>query len=937
VYIAKLGANGEPQLWHPTDTNKNNWVYWYTDTGLSGGADGRSYYGAVASNNRMYLLGGKTNSAAGGVTTVEVADIQPQGTLGSWSTAGMQALPYVLHSFTVHIYNDVMYLIGGNSNGTLKSDVYYSKLSSTGTMNSWTATSNFSSYGARSTLGGSFSTVWGAYIYVAGGCGTLTTGLCSALDSDTLLASINADGTLAEWNTINNLTSSRAGYNLIAWQGGLYRMGGCTSVTSGSCNTALSTVEYGVINQDGDASTVSNSEPSGTAPCSGGSPVNCDLPTAGDSAGQGGQMSSMVVINNGYIYNIGGCTNVSGTNECSGGNGMSGNISYAALNSDGNMASPGTCGGTSYGLWCVDSTNRINGTAGVGAASATVFNNTLYVIGGTDGTGTWTSNVYYVGLNANGSLSGAWTTAGTGTTGLPSVFPGIDNANTGIGYGYAFTRANPSSPGTTPGNLYYMGGCNGAGGIGCTNTNYSTGVYKCNISTAGAISGCTTSGQMQIDPDGTGTGFDGEGIGLMAGAIYANRLYLVGGACQVSTGAATDPCGSTYSANRKDTIYAKIDDSNNIVDSSTGLSTGQWRLTSGQMNPVRRRGVSFGYNGYIYSLAGYSGSASLQDLLFAKIDVSTGDMGNFSSSGVVVTPRWDLRAIVSNGYVYAIGGCGTGSAPSGCTALQPEIQTFQLYNNDSGTPMAYAATGTCGAGPCSGAGGVDRIGGSSTVLNGYIYYAGGCTNTGCTTMSNLTYYAPIDTNGNIGTWAAAASTLPASLAWGKLLTAGGTLYYVGGQTGSAATSAVSTVYYTSSISSGAPTWNGTAAAGGIGDTSGQAAQARTQFGGAVWNNRLYVVGGYSGAGAVQSTVYVSPQLNNGGAISADAWTSSTTFNVARAGLSTVAYANNLYLFGGEETGGNYLNDSQFTQINSDGSVDAWVYSTSLPGKIRNYL
>jgi hypothetical protein len=269
----------------------------------------------------------------------------------------------------------------------------------------------------------------------------------------------------------------------------------------------------------------------------------------------------MVVINNGYIYNIGGCTNVSGTNECSGGTGMSGNISYAALNSDGNMASPGTCGGTSYGLWCVDSTNRINGTAGVGAATATVFNNTIYVIGGTDGSGTWTSNVYYVGLNANGSLSGAWTTAGTGTTGLPSVFPGIDNGNTGIGYGYAFTRANPASPGTTPGNLYYMGGCNGSGGIGCTNTNYSTGVYKCNISTAGAISSCATTNQMQIDPDGTGTGLDGEGIGLMAGAIYANRIYLVGGACEASSGAAGDPCGSTYSANRKDIIYAKIDDS----------------------------------------------------------------------------------------------------------------------------------------------------------------------------------------------------------------------------------------------------------------------------------------------------------------------------------------------------------------------------------------
>jgi hypothetical protein len=38
------------------------------------------------------------------------------------------------------------------------------------------------------------------------------------------------------------------------------------------------------------------------------------------------------------------------------------------------------------------------------------------------------------------------------------------------------------------------------------------------------------------------------------------------------------------------------------------------------------------------------------------------------------------------------------------------------------------------------------------------------------------------------------------------------------------------------------------------------------------------------------------------------------------------------MFGGYD-GANYLNDSQFTQINSDGSVDAWSYTTSLPGPI----
>ena len=55
--------------------------------------------------------------------------------------------------------------------------------------------------------------------------------------------------------------------------------------------------------------------------------------------------------------------------------------------------------------------------------------------------------------------------------------------------------------------------------------------------------------------------------------------------------------------------------------------------------------------------------------------------------------------------------------------------------------------------------------------------------------------------------------------------------------------------------------------------------------------------------------------------------------VARSGNAVVAYANNLYSFAGHD-GTNYLNDSQFTQINSDGTIDAWTYGTSLPGRLR---
>ena len=892
VYVAKLGANGEPQLWHPSGGTP---TYWYQATSLT---SARSYLSAYAYNNKLYILGGQTNASTGGITTVEVADILPTGALGPWSTTGMQTLPSTRWSHGVQIYNDVMYLIGGFSGTTAQNTVYYSKLNSDGTMNAWTSTAAFSSYNARGSMGGSMTAEWGGYIYLGGGCSVLVSGYCSTIESDVLLASINADGSLADWNSIANITNPTMGYQLLAWQGGLYSMGGCQAqnTTNGYCTTALDTVQYGVINHDGDASTVSNSSAYSASlvagnPCSGyaaGSQnlTNCDLPAAGDNAGQVGQMSSMVVINNGYIYNIGGC--VIPSSSCN--SNMSGNIAYASLNSNGLMTAPATCTGTYSALWCVDSTNRINGTNGIAAAGAAVFNNTIYIVGGVYGS-TWMSNIWRVGLNNDGSLSGAWQSQTFSSVGL-GTGDSTGTADDARGYMYVFTRANPSLASTYPGNLYILGGCYATNGIGCNVYNATT--NKCNIAVAGTISGCTAAGQLQIDATNVSSG--NQGLGLMAGTVYANRVYLVGGSCAQDDGGANDPCGSNYAANRKDTIYAKIDNSGNIVaNSTTGTYANVWAFATAQMSPVRRRAMSFGYNGYIYSLAGYSGSASLQDLLFSKIDVSTGDMGPWGSSGVVVTPRWDLRAIVSGGYVYAIGGCASGAAPANCTAMQPQIQTFQLYNNDSGAAAAYNL-GTSNPGSTA-----QRIGGSSVILNGYLYYAGGCTDIACSATSNAVNYIALDAYGNqTGSWM--TSTLPAARAWGKLVAAGGGLYYVGGQSGTALSTAQTSVYY-ASVSGGTPTW-GTA-------TNGIPA-ARTQAGITVWNNHIYVVGGYNASSAVQSTVYVSPLLSGGDITSAWA-TNSTSFNIARAGLTAIAYANNIYIFGGYD-GTNYLLDSQFASI-----------------------
>ena len=923
VWVAKLGVNGEPQLWHPDTGTK---AYWYVASNTLPTA--RMQFATVAYNNKLYIFGG-INAAGASLNDVQVADILPTGNIGAWSTTGMQTLPDVRFGHSVQQYNDTFYLIGGNSSGTLRNTVYYSKINSNGTMNAWTPTSSFAT--ARYSGGGSMTGLVGGYIYLAGGCSTLTSGFCSTIAQDVQLASINADGTLAQWNGIITLSNQRIGYSFVAWQGGLYRIGGCNrqNTATGVCYATHQDVEYGLINQDGDASTVNNSNAYNATltagnTCSGfangnASLYNCDLPPPGDNAGQGGQMSSMVVVNNGYIYNIGGCTDVTAT--CSAGAGMSGNTSYAALSATGNIVAAASCtGGTYVGTWCVDNTNRINGTAGVGAAAATVFNNRIYVVGGTDGTAAWTSTVYYVGVsNSTGALSGAWTAQAVAATGLPNNFPAVTaggSATTlttaGIGYGYAFTRANPAAVGTLPANLYVLGGCTGTGsGVSCAAGQMSNGVYKCTIDfTTGAVASCSIGSQLQIDADDINAG--NQGLALMSGTIYANYLYLIGGACtQPTASAASDPCGATYAGNRQNSIYAKIDNNNNIVIAS-GSS---WKKATGVMSPIRRRAVSFGYNGYIYSLAGYTGSVSLQDLLFSKINVSTGDFGNFSSSGVVVTPRWDLRAIVSNGYVYAIGGCAVGAAPT-CTSLQPQVQTFQLYNNDSGAVNDFTAMGDDTFNVST-----NRIGTSSTVLNGYLYTAGGCTRGDCgssipTTdgLSDVEYIQLSAVDGTpTGTWSSTTADLgcatagcgsPVPRVWGQLESVGGYLYYVGGQNTSRIAQAQ--VYYAQPSAGGNVSSWGTA-------TNGLPA-ATTWIGGAVWNGRIYVAGGFNNVDVAQNKVYVSPDLSAGGDITAAWSTASTSFNVARAELTLVAYANNLYIMGGFDFPTSYFTDTQYAAI-----------------------
>ncbi len=878
IYIAKLGASGEPQLWNPTwdpatDPNKTTWSYWYTDTGLSSVRSGLT---AIAYNNRMYIIGGRTTGTTV-VNTVEIADIQPTGRLGSWSTSA--TLPYNLYNHGSFVYNDRLYIVGGASSvgGAPLSTVYFNKINSTGTLNSWVQTTSMGS--GRMSNGGTFTTVWGAYLYISGGCGTVNaSGYCTSILSDSDVASINADGSIDTWNAIGTLSDQRTGQSLLAWRNIIYHVGGCTAqnTTTGACTTPTNAVSYGTINQDGDASTVGASVANGTAPCSGGSPSGCNLP----GTTYIGNMLTVSFITNGYIYLIGGCTN----NTCST---TLNTTAYAAISSTGTMSKPTTCPAPRTiqgGMWCVDTTNTT--PTNVAAGSPVVFNGRIYIVGGLDGSAN-TNDLLRADINQTDGSLGAWSTQTLTGLGVNSV-----------SYLYSFARANPADATNNPGNLYILGGCSSSSSAGCTA--YSQNVYKCNIQAAGTIASCSTTGQQQI---GILPGDTATGLGIMSGTVYANYIYLIGGV-------------SPNLVDLKTVRYAKIDSNNNIVTAGAG----GWTESPYQMAVGRRRSAAFGYNGYLYAVGGYEAvSGVLADIEFIKIDVSTGALvSGWVVSAVEINQRWGLTVPISNSYAYVIGGCTAGASPGGCTTRTDVIQTFQIYNNDSGTPAGYTNAAN------QYATNQQRLGGSAVVLNGYLFMAGGCTGTtDCTTPVGTVSSAPLDANGSVGTWTDQAA-LPSATGWGKLAAAGGSLYYIGGQ--NAAGTAQTAVYYTTPSGGTVGSWS--TASNGL-------PNARSKFGVASWNNRLYAVGGAgSGTGCtasnVCSTIYVSPQLSSGGNIGSAWSTSSTSLPVARSGVASIAYANNLYAFGGFD-GTNYLSDASYSQLNAaNGNAGSWTYTTSLP-------
>ena len=130
---------------------------WTTATALPGTVHASQ---AIVTQNRVYLLGGIINNAYS--STVYTAPINTDGTLGTWTTA--TSLPAAVYYSQAIATKDRVYLLGGIINSSYSSTVYTAPINQDGTLGTWATVTPL-----PSTVYASQAIVTKDWVYLLGG------------------------------------------------------------------------------------------------------------------------------------------------------------------------------------------------------------------------------------------------------------------------------------------------------------------------------------------------------------------------------------------------------------------------------------------------------------------------------------------------------------------------------------------------------------------------------------------------------------------------------------------------------------------------------------------------------------------------------------------------------------------------------------------------
>ncbi|MGH7241602.1 MAG: Kelch repeat-containing protein, partial [Candidatus Saccharimonadales bacterium] len=688
------------------------------------------------------------------------------------------------------------------SGGNEYQDIQYATIStSPGATSSYSSTST----GANSAGAGVYDTqanarswpsvvAYGGYMYIVGGFAVTPATYLSTI----LYTPINSDGSLGTWKTTTkNLNVGRSGAGIAITNGYMYVTGGMTTG-----NTYLNDTEYAPITSSGDITTAFTDDTThvfttarqfpGAAVYNGylyvvGGRYSNNTTSLGDlqytplnaTTGAIGNWTATtqslptpealaaVTTNSGYIYVIGGDKASSSDNT----------VYFSKFDSSGDIT-------TAFGSAPTLPTGRYG-------AGASVSNGFIYVVSGNGGS-ELTDSLYAAictGQNVTTQFSTNCSGASTpGTTTSWNSGPTLSNVGHGLGAvtynGYIYTVGGCQSQGilsfqcassaNTYNNVQYAqiynngGGADGtwnAGGSissgrfdpgsiavngflyvmgGCIN--YSLVLGCTNITSATTQAPINSDGSLGTWTTGTALPESLWGFNTVATGGY---VYLIGG-CNAAT------CG--YITTVRSALLCTGTNNGVAGCGVTAGTFGTWNNSLPALGTARFGPASTVSNGYLYVTGGSNnvGTSAFNDVQSAQI-LPSGGLGSWNSVGsgsTFTTARFGHSVVAYGNYLYLMGG-----ANGAASIWYSDVQMAQVQaNGQLGTWQSTASM------PVPTAGAV--VGGA----NGYLYVYS--TRSASATWTNQLMYAPVLSNGTLGSWA----ITPGYAAVSSLTGGGGAIY-----------------------------------------------------------------------------------------------------------------------------------------------------------------
>ncbi len=876
---------------------------WHVPSWASAGTLGTARYthGTAVNNKYFYVVGGHTGGSS--LSSVEVALINDDGTMGPFSTT--TAFPGPRHLLGVAAWNGYLYVTGGTDATAPNTAVFYAKLQPGGTIlpGGWQTGSALPGGGRRDHA----CVAHNGFLYVVGGTDL------AGVTSNVLAAAIRGDGSLGPWASVSPLTGFRNFHGAFAHDGFLYAAGGNNGIFD------IATSEYARINADGTLSawTLTTSLPSARSALKVAAVGGYAFAVGGLSAAQTSVVSAPILPGGG-LGPWSATTSMTIGREHPGVGSYNGRL-FVAGGFSGSTTPSVISGLPAAGQSQSWTTNATSLPAPRTYHRSVAYNGFLYAAGGVVG-GAKVNDVLVAPINADGSV-GVWSTAGTFTTardafgcvavnGYFYVIGGSDSATARLGDAQVATiNANGTLSGFTVttalpaprfgvvavarnGFMYVLGG-DLPGSAGSTDCLFTPINADGTLGASWTLTSLMVSGHTgghaavawggfmyvlggneffvgitnkvefaPINPNGTlgtwasTTGLPG-GHSSHAAEVHDGYLYVTGGS----------PSGPNYDTTR----FAPMN-TNGTLDA--------WQTSVATMPGGRQSHGSAIVNGLLYCIGGHDAGPYSQ-VIYARVNTH-GTVGAWTATTSFSPARHNLASVAHDGYLYLLGGrTDAGGALN-------DVQ-FALINAD----------GTVGPWTPTAAYPTPRWGATAAVHNGFMYVLGGRDGP---TDYDLVSYAPISGNGTVGPWTA-TTPLPTARQGHATVVHGGRIYVLGG---SPLTNDVQFATLNADGTVGA--WTAT--------TSFPTARANiVSF---AYNGKLYVNAGSNAAGALADAHFAS--INPDGTVGA--WTATTHLPRPRTAARGFAREGFAYIIGGTHQPG-FTNEVLSAPILENGALGAW--------------